>query len=144
MTATSLEKTTEPVGGVPAAEAIQPVAAAIKPWQVAAAVLAVVITVLGFMWQMQTGLSGIRQEVREGDASLRQEMAEIRTLQIQIVDRLSRIEGFLGVGLPDDLAARTRSWLGRIGERPGRGVDHPLWGDPMLRHQFLREVRRRV
>jgi len=46
--------------------------------------------------------------MREGDASLRQEihqeLAEIRTLQIDMVQRLSRIEGFLGIGLPPDTA----------------------------------------
>ncbi len=161
MTTTPLENTTEPVGGVPAAverpasppEAIQPAAAVvIKPWQVAAAVLAVVITVLGFMWQMQTGLSGIREEVREGDASLRQELygireevregdaslrqeiAEIRTLQIQIVDRLSRIEGHLGVGLPDDLAERApgAGWAGSARAQSEGWC--PWWvSDPMSR-----------
>ncbi len=73
--------------------AAQLAVAVIKPWQIAAAVLAVVLSVLGFMWQMQAGLGGIRQEV-----------AEIRTLQIEIVQRLSRIEGFLGIGLPPDAA----------------------------------------
>ncbi len=129
MTPTPLEKTTEPVGGVPAAvqhpaappEAVESAVAVIKPWQIAVAVMVVVIAVLGFLWQMQDGLNGIREEVRDGDASIRleldgirQEIAEVRRLQIQIVDRLSRVEGFLGVGLPDDVAERApgAGWAG--------------------------------
>ncbi len=78
----SFEEITPPAGTVPGgaqppaspAQLAQPAAVAIKPWQLMAAVLALVLSVLGFIWQMQVGLDGIRQELRQVATSIRQEM----------------------------------------------------------------------
>ncbi len=125
-----------------------------KTWQEIATPLVLILAVLTFLWQMETGfnaidgqLVGLRQEMQAGDRSLREEtlagqerlrqemlagqealrqslreeilagqeairqemrreLSDIRSVQLEMFERLSRIEGFLGIGMPEDAAAR--------------------------------------
>ena len=89
-----------------------------------AQLLAVVLGVMAIIWNQQqttdnlrtelrteiaaveTGLraeiTDLRAEVRSETASLRSEIAELRVEVRSNGQRLARIEGFLGIGIPED------------------------------------------
>ncbi len=89
-----------------------------RSWRRASPVLLVVIPFLALMWQVQASSNGQRQEIgglrqemrqeigglRQEIGGLRQELVGIRATQLEMVERLSRIEGFLGIGMPDEVA----------------------------------------
>ena len=81
-----------------------------------AQLLAVVLGVLAIIWNQQQTTDSLRTELRAeisaletslrteisgGDASLRTEMASLRSEVRSNGERLARIEGFLGIGIPE-------------------------------------------
>ncbi len=80
--------------------------------------------ILGIVWYLQRSISGLRVEIKQDIAALRAELkAEIAAvsdridgtndridrLQSAVSDngqRLARIEGYLGIGMPAEAAAR--------------------------------------
>jgi len=90
--------------------------------------LTVVLALLALMWQQQSGfnsindridtqiadlrselsaeISDLRAEMRAEIAEIRIELNEIRRILFDVVERLSRIEGFLGLGMSAEAAAR--------------------------------------
>ena len=54
--------------------------------------------ILGIIWYQQRSISGLRTE-------LKQEIREMRADVADVKERLARIEGFLGIGMPAEAAA---------------------------------------
>ncbi len=54
--------------------------------------------ILGIIWYLQRSISGLRTE-------LKQEIGELRSDVTDVKERLARIEGFLGIGMPAEAAA---------------------------------------
>ncbi len=75
-----------------------------------AQLIAVVLGVLAIIWHQQQTTDNLRTELRADiirvETTLRAELsAEIGSLRSEVVEngqRLARIEGFLGIGVPDD------------------------------------------
>jgi len=55
---------------------------------------------------LRAEIASLRAEIASVVASLRAVIAEIRNLLFEVVERLSRIEGFLGLWMPAEAAAR--------------------------------------
>ena len=73
-----------------------------------AQLLAVVLGVMAIIWNQQQTTDNLRTELRteitELRAEVRSEIAEVRAEVRSNGQRLARIEGFLGIGIPDDAA----------------------------------------
>ncbi len=54
--------------------------------------------IVGIIWYQQRSISALRTELREEIRELRADVADIK-------ERLARIEGFLGIGMPAEAAA---------------------------------------
>ncbi len=54
--------------------------------------------ILGIIWYLQRSISSLRTE-------LKQEIRELRADVTDVKERLARIEGFLGIGMPAEAAA---------------------------------------
>ncbi len=54
--------------------------------------------IVGIIWYQQRSISALRAELREEIRELRADVADIK-------ERLARIEGFLGIGMPAEAAA---------------------------------------
>ena len=74
------------------------------------------VGILGLVWYQQRSIASLRAELKQEFADLRAELkqefadlrAEITALRAVVADnsqRLSRIEGFLGIGMPPEAAA---------------------------------------
>ena len=70
-----------------------------------AQLVAVVLGVFAIIWNQQQTTDSLRTELRAEISGLRAEFSnEISGLQAQVTEngeRLARIEGFLGIGIPD-------------------------------------------
>ena len=73
-----------------------------------AQLVAVVLSVLAIIWNQQQTTDSLRSELRAEIGGVRTEMGELRTeigeLRTEVSEngqRLARIEGFLGIGIPE-------------------------------------------
>ena len=68
--------------------------------------LAVVLGVLAIIWNQQQTTDNLRTElsgvISSVEAGLRAEISELRAAVSENGERLARIEGFLGIGMPDE------------------------------------------
>lgn len=73
-------------------------------------VISVAVAVLAIVWHQQRSTERLRTEFRSEIAALREEMrSEFAVLRAEISDareRLARIEGYLGIGIPTEAAAQ--------------------------------------
>ncbi len=70
-------------------------------------VLPAAIALLVLIWALQASsdeIQEIRQQIGGLRREMRKELGEIRATQLEMGERLSRIEGFLGIGMPDEVA----------------------------------------
>ncbi len=78
-----------------------------------AQLIAIVLGVLGIIWNQQQSIDGLRTELNDVETTLRAEingvettlrteLAELRAEVAANGQRLARIEGFLEIGIPDD------------------------------------------
>lgn len=71
-----------------------------------AQLIAVVLGVFGIIWHQQQTTDNLRTELMAEISGLETELsAEITSLRAEVAEngqRLARIEGFLGIGVPDD------------------------------------------
>ena len=66
-----------------------------------AQLLAVVLGVFAIIWNQQQTTDSLRTELRAEIGGVRTELAELRAEVSENGQRLARIEGFLGIGIPD-------------------------------------------
>ena len=66
-----------------------------------AQLIAVVLGVLAIIWNQQQTTDSLRAELRSEINGVRTEMGELRAEVSENGQRLARIEGFLGIGVPD-------------------------------------------
>lgn len=70
-----------------------------------AQLVAVILGVLAIIWNQQQAIDGLRNELRTELRTeiglVRTELGELRTEVAANGQRLARIEGFLGIGIPD-------------------------------------------
>lgn len=99
----SMQGEPSPTTADPAAVAPAPVAAAPRWPQLIpiAQLLAVVLGVLAIIWNQQQTTDNLRTELSSVEAGLRAEINELRVEVSENGQRLARIEGFLGIGIPD-------------------------------------------
>ncbi len=92
-----------PTTAGPVAMASGPVAASPRWPQLipVAQLLAVVLGVLAIIWNQQQTTDSLRSELRTEIDGVRTEMGELRAEVAENGERLARIEGFLGIGIPD-------------------------------------------
>ncbi|MXW95792.1 MAG: hypothetical protein F4110_03155 [Acidimicrobiaceae bacterium] len=92
-----------PTAAGPVAVASEPVAASPRWPQLIpiAQLVAVVLGVLAIIWKQQQTTDSVRSELRTEIAGVRAEMGELRAEVSENGQRLARIEGFLGIGIPD-------------------------------------------
>ncbi len=73
-----------------------------------AQLLAVVLGVMAIIWNQQQTTDSLRTELRAEISQLETKLGtEIGDLRVEVSEngqRLARIEGFLGIGVPDDAA----------------------------------------
>ena len=67
-----------------------------------AQLLAVVLGVLAIIWNQQQTTDNLRTEISSVESGLRAEISELRAEVSENGQRLARIEGFLGIGIPDN------------------------------------------
>lgn len=99
----SVQGEDSPTTADPVAVASGPVAASPRWPQLIpiAQLLAVILGVLGIIWHQQQTTDSIRSELRSEINGVRTEMGELRAEVAENGQRLARIEGFLGIGIPD-------------------------------------------
>ena len=96
-----------PTTAGPATAASRPVAASPRWPQLIpiAQLLAVVLAVFAIIWNQQQTTDSLRDELRTElrteIGSVRAELGELRAEVAENGERLARIEGFLGIGIPD-------------------------------------------
>ena len=66
-----------------------------------AQLIAVVLGVLAIIWNQQQTTDSLRTELRTEINGVRTEMGELRAEVAENGQRLARIEGFLGIGIPE-------------------------------------------
>ena len=66
-----------------------------------AQLLAVVLGVFAIIWNQQQTTDSLRTELKAEISEVRTELAELRAEVSENGQRLARIEGFLGIGIPD-------------------------------------------
>ena len=66
-----------------------------------AQLIAVVLGVLAIIWNQQQTTDNLHTELRAEIGGVRTELAELRAEVSENGQRLARIEGFLGIGIPD-------------------------------------------
>ena len=66
-----------------------------------AQLIAVVLGVLAIIWNQQQTTDSLRAELRSEIDGVRTEIGELRAEVSENGQRLARIEGFLGIGIPD-------------------------------------------
>ena len=93
-----------PTTASPVAMASGPIAASPRWPQLIpiAQLLAVVLGVLGIIWHQQQTIDSLRSELRSEINGVRTELGGLRAEVAENGQRLARIEGFLGIGIPDD------------------------------------------
>ena len=67
-----------------------------------AQLLAVVLAVFAIIWNQQQATDTLRTELSTVEAGLRAEISDLRVEVSENGQRLARIEGFLGIGMPDE------------------------------------------
>ena len=79
---------------------------------VAAQVLTMVLAAVAIVWHQQRSIDKLRAEMREEFSQLREELSQLRgefgQLRAGVASngqRLARIEGYLGIGMPPEAAA---------------------------------------
>lgn len=81
-------------------------------------VISVAVAVLAIVWHQQRSIERLRaefrSEVRSEIGGVRNELVALRSDIIDIRERLARIEGYLGVGMPAEAAAAAAG-AGRAG-----------------------------
>ncbi len=84
-------------------------------------VISMAVAVLAIVWHQQRSTERLRTEMRSEIAALRTEMrSEIGGLRAsvdEIRERLARIEGYLGIGIPAEAAAGAAG-AGLVGGHP--------------------------
>ena len=91
-----------PTAAGPVAVASGPVASSRWPQLIPVAqLLAVVLGVLAIIWNQQQTTDSLRSELRSEINGVRTELGELRAEVAENGQRLARIEGFLGIGIPD-------------------------------------------
>ena len=87
---------------VPLSRAAAPHASRLIP---VAQLLAVVLGVLAIIWNQQQGIDSLRSEFSQAHSELRAEFSQAHSeLRAEVTangQRLARIEGHLGIGIPD-------------------------------------------
>ncbi len=63
------------------------------------------VGILGLVWYQQRSIASLRAELKQEFAELRAEIAALRAVVADNSQRLSRIEGFLGIGMLPEAAA---------------------------------------
>ena len=93
----------DPIAAVPESAAAAPRWPQLIP---IAQLLAVVLGVMAIIWNQQQTTDSLRDELRDEINHVETELrAEIGGLRVEVSEngqRLARIEGFLGIGVPDD------------------------------------------
>ena len=90
--------------GAPAAAASATAARNRPQLMPVAQLLAVVLGVMAIIWNQQQTTDNLRTELRTEITEVRSEIAEVRAEVRSNGQRLARIEGFLGIGIPEDSA----------------------------------------
>lgn len=72
---------------------------------VIAQIVTVAVAALAIVWNQQRTVAALRTEMREEIAALRTEISALRTEVAANGERLSRIEGYLGIGMSAEAAA---------------------------------------
>ena len=84
-------------------------------------VISMAVAVLAIVWHQQRSTERLRSEMRAEIAALRAEVgAELGGLRAdvnEVRERLARIEGFLGIGIPAEAAAAAAG-AGFVGGKP--------------------------
>ena len=62
---------------------------------------------LGIVWHQQRSTDKLREEFQTANRQLRQDHDRLREAIAQIGERLARIEGFMGIGIPSGLDEST-------------------------------------
>ena len=62
---------------------------------------------LGIVWHQQRSTDNLREEFQTANRQLRQDHDRLREAIAQIGERLARIEGFMGIGIPSGLDEST-------------------------------------
>ncbi|MCY4518183.1 MAG: hypothetical protein OXB99_13210 [Acidimicrobiaceae bacterium] len=68
-------------------------------------VISMAVAVLAIVWHQQRSTERLRIEMRAEIGALRTEIGALRTDVNEIRERLARIEGYLGIGMPTEAAA---------------------------------------
>ncbi len=68
-------------------------------------VISMAVAVLAIVWHQQRSTERLRAEMRAEFAAVRAEIAELRADVRDTRERLARIEGYLGIGIPAEAAA---------------------------------------
>ena len=68
-------------------------------------VISMAVAVLAIVWHQQRSTERLRAEMRAEFAAVRAEIAEVRVDVRDGRERLARIEGYLGIGIPAEAAA---------------------------------------
>ncbi len=95
--------------GAPAAAASATAARNRPQLMPVAQLLAVVLGVMAIIWNQQQTTDNLRTELRTEITEVRSEIAEVRAEVRSNGQRLARIEGFLGIGIPEDAATGASS-----------------------------------
>ena len=61
-------------------------------------VISIAVAVLAIVWHQQRSIERLRAELRAEFGALRHDVIDIR-------ERLARVEGYLRIGIPDDVTA---------------------------------------
>lgn len=73
-----------------------------------AQMVTLVAGILAIIWYLQRSIGGLRTELKGDNAELKAELkGDLGSLQAAVIDigqRLARIEGFLGIGMPAETA----------------------------------------
>ena len=72
---------------------------------VIAQIVTVAVAALAIVWNQQRTVAALRSEMREEIGALRKEIGALRSEVAGNSERLSRIEGYLGIGMPAEAAA---------------------------------------
>ena len=63
------------------------------------------VGILALVWYQQRSIASLRADLKQDIAGLRADIAAVRDAVVDNSQRLSRIEGFLGIGMPPQAAA---------------------------------------
>ena len=80
-------------------------------------VISAAVAVLAIVWHQQRSTERLRAEMRAEFAAVRAEIGEVRVDVRDGRERLARIEGYLGIGIPAEAAAAAAG-AGIVGSKP--------------------------